>query len=88
MATRRMIDNRPAAETAAAVSDPEIAEAMLRPARTRHMTSIKTTPIGVLIALIMVPLNPLLPPLPKVFMPPSERKAGKIPIWEKTQVVM
>jgi hypothetical protein len=53
-----MIDKKPAALTAAAVSSPLMAEAMVNVASTKHMTSIKTIPTGVLTTSSSVPAKP------------------------------
>jgi len=50
-----MITISPAEETAAAVRSPEIAEAILSPARTIRMIKSTTIPRGVLIMLMMEP---------------------------------
>jgi len=66
--SKTMTTKRPADETAAAVSSPEIAEAMLSPARTSMMMNSTMMPRGVLIMLIIVP--PLF--LGKVQTPPPK----------------
>jgi hypothetical protein len=53
-----MIDKKPAALTAAPVSSPLMAEAMLNVASTKHMISIKTIPTGVLTTSSIVPAKP------------------------------
>jgi len=58
MAIMSTITMSPAADTAAAVSAPLIAAAIVRPERIKQITSIKTAPRGVLIALIMPPAAP------------------------------
>lgn len=50
-----MITISPAEETAAAVRSPDMAEAMVSPAKTRRMIKRTTMPRGVLIMLIMEP---------------------------------
>lgn len=51
----KTITTSPAAETAAAVKAPEIAAATVSEARMRQMTSMRTTPSGVLMT-SMIPL--------------------------------
>lgn len=53
--SKTMTTRRPADETAAAVSSPDMAEAMLRPARTNMMMKSTMIPRGVLIVFIIVP---------------------------------
>ena len=62
MARISTITIRPAELTAAAVNEPDMAEAMLSPAKIRVMTSISTAPSGVLITLTIEPAVPS--PLP------------------------
>lgn len=47
--SKRIMTNSPAAETAAFVRAPEMALAMVRPARISVTTSMRTAPSGVLI---------------------------------------
>jgi hypothetical protein len=56
-----IITMKPAPETAAAVSCPLIAEATERPAKTRRIINIMTTPRGVFTAEMIEPERP--PPL-------------------------
>jgi len=65
-----MTTRRPADDTAAAVSSPDIAEAIVSPARTNMMTKSTMIPRGVLIMLMIVP--ELLAFLPIVHTPPPK----------------
>lgn len=62
MARISTMTTSPAAETAAAVNEPETAEAIDKPASMRVMTNMRTAPNGVFIMLTIDP--PVLPPLP------------------------
>jgi len=62
MTTKSTITTRkPAEETAAAVSSPDIAEATESPANTRRMMKRITIPRGVLITPMIEPVDELLP---------------------------
>jgi hypothetical protein len=69
MISSTMITISPALDTAAAVREPEMAEATVNPASTNMIRSRTTIPRGVLIMLIMELLLEL--PLPKSYTSPN-----------------
>lgn len=70
------IVRNPAAETAAAVKAPEIADAIDRVAKTSMIMRSITTPRGVLTTSIIEPERPELPPLGNVYLPSQKTLKG------------